>query len=38
MNKLVNAKNADGTQALDDNTLKNYSGKARVLGFTRTRS
>ena len=28
MNKLTNAKNDDGTQALDDNTLKNYSGKA----------
>jgi hypothetical protein len=27
VNKLTNAKNADGTQALDDNTLKNYSGK-----------
>ncbi len=27
INKLVNAKNADGTQAIDDNTLKNYSGK-----------
>ena len=27
VNKLVNAKNADGSQALDDNTLKNYSGK-----------
>ena len=27
VNKLVNAKNADGTQAIDDNTLKNYSGK-----------
>jgi hypothetical protein len=28
VNKIVNAKNADGSQALDDNTLKNYSGKA----------
>ena len=28
VNKLVNAKNLDGTQALDDNDLKNYSGKA----------
>jgi len=28
VNKLTNAKNADGSQALDDNTLKNYSGKA----------
>jgi Carboxypeptidase regulatory-like domain/TonB dependent receptor-like, beta-barrel len=27
VNKLVNAKNPDGTQALDDNDLKNYSGK-----------
>ncbi len=27
VNKLVNAKNADGSQALDDNDLKNYSGK-----------
>jgi len=27
INKLVNAKNDDGTQAIDDNTLKNYSGK-----------
>ena len=27
VNKLVNAKNADGGQALDDNDLKNYSGK-----------
>ena len=27
VNKLVNAKNDDGTQAIDDNTLKNYSGK-----------
>jgi hypothetical protein len=27
VDKLVNGKNADGTQALDDNTLKNYSGK-----------
>jgi hypothetical protein len=27
VNKLVNARNPDGTQALDDNTLKNYSGK-----------
>jgi hypothetical protein len=27
VNKLVNARNADGSQALDDNTLKNYSGK-----------
>jgi carboxypeptidase family protein/TonB-dependent receptor-like protein len=28
VNKLTNAKNIDGSQALDDNTLKNYSGKA----------
>ncbi len=28
VDKVVNARNADGTQALDDNTLKNYSGKA----------
>ena len=27
VNKLVNARNPDGTQALDDNDLKNYSGK-----------
>ena len=27
VNKLTNAKNLDGSQALDDNTLKNYSGK-----------
>jgi hypothetical protein len=27
VNKLVSARNADGTQAIDDNTLKNYSGK-----------
>jgi hypothetical protein len=27
VDKLVNAKNADKTQAIDDNTLKNYSGK-----------
>jgi hypothetical protein len=27
VNKLVNARNSDGTQALDDNDLKNYSGK-----------
>jgi hypothetical protein len=27
VNKLVNARNADGSQALDDNDLKNYSGK-----------
>jgi hypothetical protein len=27
VNKLVNALNPDGTQALDDNDLKNYSGK-----------
>jgi hypothetical protein len=27
VNKLVNARNSDGSQALDDNTLKNYSGK-----------
>jgi carboxypeptidase family protein/TonB-dependent receptor-like protein len=33
VNKLTNAKNDDGTQALDDNTLKNYSGKA-VASFT----
>jgi outer membrane receptor protein involved in Fe transport len=28
VDKLSNAKNADLTQAIDDNTLKNYSGKA----------
>ncbi len=28
VNKLVNARNSDGSQALDDNDLKNYSGKA----------
>ena len=28
VDKIVNARNVDGTQALDDNTLKNYSGKA----------
>ena len=27
VDKLTNAKNSDGSQALDDNTLKNYSGK-----------
>lgn len=27
VNKFVNATNSDGTQALDDNDLKNYSGK-----------
>ena len=27
VNKFVNARNADGRQALDDNDLKNYSGK-----------
>jgi hypothetical protein len=27
VDKLVNARNADGSQALDDNDLKNYSGK-----------
>ena len=27
VDKLVSAKNPDGSQALDDNTLKNYSGK-----------
>jgi hypothetical protein len=27
VNKLVNARNVDLTQAIDDNTLKNYSGK-----------
>jgi len=27
VNKLVSAKNLDKTQAIDDNTLKNYSGK-----------
>src|SRR5947208_1734303 len=32
VNKLFNGKNADGTQALDDNTLKNYSGKAVYAG------
>jgi hypothetical protein len=33
VNKLVNARNPDGSQALDDNDLKNYSGKA-VLQLT----
>jgi hypothetical protein len=28
VNKLVNARNPDKTQAIDDNLLKNYSGKA----------
>jgi hypothetical protein len=28
VDKLSNARNADKTQAIDDNTLKNYSGKA----------
>jgi hypothetical protein len=28
VNKLTNTRNLDGSQALDDNTLKNYSGKA----------
>ncbi|MBI3403646.1 MAG: TonB-dependent receptor [Acidobacteria bacterium] len=28
VDKLVNSRNLDKTQALDDNTLKNYSGKA----------
>ncbi len=28
VDKLVNSKNDDGSQAIDDNTLKNYSGKA----------
>jgi hypothetical protein len=28
VDKFVNARNPDGSQALDDNTLKNYSGKA----------
>src|SRR5262249_47011569 len=28
VDKLVSARNLDGTQAIDDNTLKNYSGKA----------
>jgi hypothetical protein len=27
VDKLVSAKNLDGTQAIDDNTLRNYSGK-----------
>jgi hypothetical protein len=27
VDKMVNARNADGSQALDDNDLKNYSGK-----------
>jgi hypothetical protein len=27
VNKLTNTRNSDGSQALDDNTLKNYSGK-----------
>jgi hypothetical protein len=33
VNKLVNARNIDGSQALDDNDLKNYSGKV-VMQFT----
>jgi hypothetical protein len=33
VNKLTNARNLDGSQALDDNTLKNYSGKA-TMSFT----
>jgi hypothetical protein len=33
VNKLVNARNADGSQALDDNDLKNYSGKV-VMSLT----
>src|SRR5258707_7547433 len=28
VDKLVNSKNDDGSQAIDDNTLKNFSGKA----------
>lgn len=28
VDKVVNARNKDGSQAIDDNTLKNYSGKA----------
>jgi carboxypeptidase family protein/TonB-dependent receptor-like protein len=28
VNKLVNAKNIDKTQAIDDNTMRNFSGKA----------
>ena len=38
VDKLVNAKNLDGTQAIDDNDLVNYSGKACRLGRSRTRS
>jgi hypothetical protein len=30
VDKLTNTRNLDGTQALDDNTLKNYSGKGTV--------
>jgi hypothetical protein len=30
VNQLTNARNLDGSQALDDNTLKNYSGKATM--------
>jgi len=30
VNKLTNARNLDGSQALDDNDLKNYSGKATL--------
>ena len=37
VNKLVSAKNPDGSQALDDNTLKNYSGKI-VTQITTTRA
>jgi hypothetical protein len=30
VNKLTNTRNLDGTQALDDNTLKNYSAKGTI--------
>ena len=38
VNKLINARNPDGSQALDDNDLKNYSGKAVGADLTRTTS
>ena len=38
VNKLVNATNPDGTQALDDNDLKNYSGKVVASAARRTTS
>ena len=38
VNKLVNAKNLDGTQAIDDNDAEELLGQGRVLGVARTRS